>query len=37
MKNEVWKQVPDWEGVYEVSDMGRVKSLAKAKKQPPSF
>lgn len=24
---EVWKEIPDWENVYEVSNMGRVKSL----------
>jgi hypothetical protein len=25
--NEVWKAVPGYEGLYEVSDMGRVRSL----------
>ena len=24
---EVWKGIPDWEGYYEVSDMGHVRSL----------
>jgi hypothetical protein len=24
---ERWKPVPDWEGLYEVSDLGRVRSL----------
>lgn len=26
---EVWKSVPGYEGIYEVSDQGRVKSLAR--------
>jgi hypothetical protein len=26
-ENEVWKQVPGYEGHYEVSDMGRVRSI----------
>ena len=25
---ENWKQIPDWEGIYAVSDLGRVKRLA---------
>ncbi len=25
--NETWKPVPGWEGFYEVSDMGQVRSL----------
>lgn len=25
--NEIWKDIPDWEGSYQVSNMGRVKSL----------
>jgi len=24
---ETWKPLPDWEGLYEVSDLGRVRSL----------
>lgn len=28
---EVWKDVPDYEGLYQVSDLGRVKSLAMLK------
>lgn len=24
---EVWKDVPNWEGMYQVSDLGRVRSL----------
>ncbi len=28
--NEIWKPIPSYEGVYEVSDMGRVRSLDRA-------
>lgn len=28
---EVWKDVPGYEGLYQVSDLGRVKSLSRAK------
>lgn len=28
-REEVWKDVPGWEGLYQVSDRGRVKSLAR--------
>ena len=27
MKKEEWKQIPNYEGLYEVSSLGRVKSL----------
>lgn len=27
MKNEVWKDIPNYEGLYQVSNLGRVKSL----------
>jgi hypothetical protein len=27
MKKEVWKSIPNYEGLYEVSSLGRVKSL----------
>ena len=27
MKKEIWKDVKDYEGVYQVSDLGRVRSL----------
>jgi hypothetical protein len=26
---EVWKSIPDYEGIYEVSSLGRVKSLSR--------
>lgn len=26
---ELWKAVPEWEGIYEISNRGRVKSLAR--------
>lgn len=27
MENEIWKDIPDYEGYYQVSNFGRVKSL----------
>ena len=27
MENEVWKDIPDYEGLYQVSNLGRIKSL----------
>lgn len=30
--NEIWKPVRDYEGLYEVSNYGRVKSLFRYKK-----
>ena len=29
---EVWKPIPNYEGLYEVSNYGRVKSLSKKRK-----
>lgn len=29
LKNEEWRDVPGYEGMYQVSDLGRVKSLAR--------
>ena len=29
MENEVWKDIPNYEGRYQVSNLGRVKSLPK--------
>ena len=26
---ETWKDIPEWEGLYQVSDLGRVKSLSR--------
>ncbi len=34
MTDETWKPVVGWEGIYEVSDLGRVRSL---KRQPPKI
>lgn len=33
--NERWRDVPGWEGLYQVSDLGRVKSLARIISRPP--
>ena len=27
LNNEVWKDIPEYEGLYQVSNLGRVKSL----------
>lgn len=27
MENEIWKDVPGYAGIYQVSNLGRVKSL----------
>lgn len=27
--NEVWKDIKDYENIYQVSDLGRIKSLAR--------
>jgi hypothetical protein len=29
LSTEQWRPIPEWEGVYDVSDQGRVKSLAR--------
>jgi len=29
--NDIWKDVPNWEGIYQVSNLGNVKSLARQK------
>jgi len=29
MENEIWKAIPEYEGAYEVSSLGRVKSLSR--------
>lgn len=29
LPNEVWKDIPDYEGIYQVSNKGRIKSLAR--------
>lgn len=30
MENEIWKDVPGYAGIYQVSNLGRVKSLQKS-------
>ena len=32
---EIWKEIQDYEGLYEVSNLGRVKSLPKARYKRP--
>lgn len=29
---EIWRPIPDYEGIYEVSNLGRIKSLERTKK-----
>lgn len=31
MQNEIWKDIPNYEGMYQVSNLGRVKSLSRLK------
>jgi len=31
MQEEIWKDIPDYEGIYQVSNLGRVKSFCKKK------
>jgi|SRR6478672_1134407 len=31
MENEIWKDIPGYEGLYQVSDMGQVRSLDRLK------
>ena len=33
MNNEVWKYIEGYEGLYQVSDKGRVKSLKQGKEK----
>ena len=34
LPNELWKDIEGWEGLYKVSNMGRVRSLPRLKKTP---
>lgn len=34
MEQEIWKDIKGYEGLYQVSNIGRVKSLSKLKKTP---
>lgn len=27
LNNEVWKDIPDYEGIYQISNLGRVMSI----------
>lgn len=36
MEEEIWKDVVGWEGLYQVSNFGRIKSLPRLKKTPTS-
>lgn len=36
MEKEVWKSIPNYEGLYEVSSLGRLKSLIRNKILSPS-
>lgn len=29
MENEIWKDIPDYEGIYQVSNLARIKSLSR--------
>jgi len=29
MENEIWKDIPNYEGIYQVSNLGRIKSLSR--------
>ena len=31
-KNEIWKDIPGYEGYYQISNFGRIKSLARGKR-----
>ena len=31
MINEIWKDIPEWEGLYQVSNLGRVKNVKRNK------
>ena len=33
MENEIWKDIPEYEGLYQVSNLGRVKSLKRLDKR----
>lgn len=37
MENEIWKDIKDYEGYYQVSSLGRIKSLDRIISVPPSI
>lgn len=36
LENEIWEKVEDYEGIYEISNFGRVKSLSRLKRKSPT-
>jgi len=34
LQSEIWKDIPEFEGMYQISNLGRVKSLARNMPQP---
>ena len=34
MKNEIWKDIPDYEGLYQVSNLGKIKGLERKSPMP---
>src|ERR1700759_771139 len=32
LENEIWKDIPDWEGIYQASNKGRVRVLPRIRK-----
>lgn len=37
LPNEIWKDIPDFEGLYQVSNLGRIKSLDRLMLNPSKF
>lgn len=33
LPNEIWRDIPNYEGLYQISDKGRVKSLSRFKER----
>ena len=30
--DEIWKDIPEWEGIYQASNLGRIRSVARTKR-----